>query len=78
MVAWSKMGVVNHELEYPMLPVVDHRPGSHEIVPGSSVVSSHATSQGLIIYYRKDDGTLGVMLEPRQVMPKQVILDRSA
>ncbi|MEX2280596.1 MAG: hypothetical protein WEA76_10985 [Acidimicrobiia bacterium] len=61
-----------------MSSIVDHRSGSHEIVPGSSVVSSHATSQGLIIYYRKDDGTLGVMLEPRPVMPKQVILDRSA
>ena len=61
-----------------MSPIVDHRSGSPEVVPSSAGVSSHATSEGLIIYYRKDDGTLGVVLEPRQVMPKQVILDRSA
>ncbi len=58
--------------------IVDHRPASPETVPSNSVVSSHATSEGLIIYYRKDDGTLGVVLEPRAVMPKQVILDRTA
>lgn len=61
-----------------MSPIVDHRSGSPEIVPSSSVVSSHATSEGLIIYYRKEDGTLGVVLEPRPVMPKQVLLDRTA
>lgn len=61
-----------------MSSIVDHRSGSPEIVPSSSVVSSHATSEGLVIYFRKDDGTLGVALEPRQVMPKQVIADRSA
>lgn len=61
-----------------MPPIVDQRSGSPEIVPSSSVVSSHATSEGLIVYYRKDDGTLSVVLEPRQVMPKQVIADRSA
>lgn len=47
-------------------------------VPSSSVVSSHATSEGLLIYYRKDDGTLGVVLEPRPVMPKHTVADRSA
>ena len=61
-----------------MSSIVDRRSGSPEIVPNTSVVSSHATSEGLIIYYRKDDGTLGVVLEPRAVMPKQVILDRTA
>ncbi|MDX1449807.1 MAG: hypothetical protein R3246_12180 [Acidimicrobiia bacterium] len=61
-----------------MSPIVDHRAGAPEIVPSSSIVSSHATSEGLIIYYRKDDGTLGVVLEPRPVMPKQIVLDRSA
>ena len=61
-----------------MSPIVDHRSGSPEVIPSSSVVSSHATSEGLIIYYRKHDGTLGVVLEPRPVMPKHVILDRSA
>jgi hypothetical protein len=59
-----------------MSPIVDHRPASEETV--NTVVSSHATSEGLIIYYRKADGTLGVVLEPRPVMPKQVILDRTA
>ncbi len=66
------------ELESPMPLVVDRRSGAPEIVPSTSVVSSHATSEGLIIYYRKEDGTLGVVLEPRPVMPKQVILDRTA
>lgn len=61
-----------------MSAIVDRHSGSPEIVPSSSVVSSHATSEGLIIYYRKDDGSLGIVLEPRQVMPKQVIADRSA
>jgi hypothetical protein len=61
-----------------MPPIVDHHSGSPEVVPSFSIVSSHATSEGLIIYYRKDDGSLGVVLEPRPVMPKQVILDRSA
>ncbi len=61
-----------------MSAIVDHRPASLETEPNNSVVSSHATSEGLIIYYRKDDGTLGVVLEPRPVMPKQVILDRTA
>lgn len=61
-----------------MSPLVDRRSGSPEIVPASAVVSSHATSEGLVIYYRKDDGSLAVVLEPRHVMPKQVILDRTA
>lgn len=61
-----------------MSPLVDHRLAAPETAPSNSVVSSHATSEGLIIYYRKDDGTLGVVLEPRPVMPKQVILDRTA
>lgn len=61
-----------------MPPIVDQSSGSPEIIPNAAVVSSHATSEGLIVYYRKDDGTLGVVLEPRPVMPKQVILDRSA
>jgi len=39
-----------------------------------TVISSHATSQGLIVYYRRSDGSLEVVREPRPVMPKRVVL----
>jgi hypothetical protein len=61
-----------------MPPLLDDPSGPPESVPATSIISSHATSQGLLIYYRREDDSIGVVLEPRPVMPKQVVLDRTA
>lgn len=43
--------------------------------PGrSEIISSHATSEGFVVYYRLTDGSLEVVREPRPVMPKRAVL----
>ena len=37
------------------------------------IISSHATSEGVVVYYRMSDGSLRVEREPRQVLPKHVV-----
>lgn len=39
-----------------------------------TIISSHATSEGLITYYRMADGSVRVEREARPVLPKRVIL----
>lgn len=43
-----------------------------------SIISSHATSDGFVVYYRRADGTVGMLVEPRTVMPKHIDLPQQA